>query len=140
MAAYGMTKTTRETHTGVRLTINETQLVGSDGQLSLSLEGMRCVAYEAAVPQIRGTVLKEQPFMKMGWNVAMDTLTSASPVKSFGLADLVALAAWKNPGGRVLEFGALNQATELIYTATATSSPGWKPSRTLLLGLITRLL
>lgn len=51
---------------GVRLTINETQLVGSDGQLLLSLEGMRCVAYEAAVPQIRGTVLKEQPFMKMG--------------------------------------------------------------------------
>ncbi|KHO10627.1 hypothetical protein MAA_11773 [Metarhizium robertsii ARSEF 23] len=115
---------------GVRLTINETQLVGSDGQLLLSLEGMRCVAYEAAVPQIRGTVLKEQPFMKMGWNVDMDTLTSASPVKSVGLADLVALAAWKNPGGRVLEFGALNstaicQATELInYTATATSKPG----------------
>lgn len=68
--------------------------------------------------------------MKMGWNVDMDTLTSASPVKSVGLADLVALAAWKNPGVRVLEFGALNstaicQATELInYAATATSKPG----------------
>lgn len=71
----------------------------------------------------------------------MDTLTSASPVKSVGLADPVALADWENPGGRVLEFGALNQATELInYTSTATSSPGWKPSRTLLLGLVTRVL
>ncbi|QLI73315.1 Reducing polyketide synthase DEP5 [Metarhizium brunneum] len=80
---------------GVRLTINETQLVGSDGRLLLSLE-----------------------------------VTSASPVKSVGLADLVALAPWKSPGVRVLEFGALNstaicQATELInYTATATSKPG----------------
>lgn len=63
--------------------------------------------------------------MKMGRNVDMDILTSASPVKSVGLADLVALAAWKNPGGRVLEFGALNQVTELInYTSTATSKPG----------------
>ncbi|KID64070.1 Beta-ketoacyl synthase, partial [Metarhizium hybridum] len=77
---------------GVRLTINETQLVGSDGQLLLSLE--------------------------------------ASPVKSVGLADPVALADWENPGGRVLEFGALNQATELInYTSTATARSTGAESR-----------
>ncbi|RDW80312.1 lovastatin diketide synthase LovF [Coleophoma cylindrospora] len=114
---------------GVRLTVNGAQLVGSDGQLLLSVENMRCVAYEAAVPQSRGAVLKEQPFMKMDWNIDIDTLTSESPVGFSGIEDLVAMAAWKNPGIKVLDFGGLNavavcQATELVdYTASAASTP-----------------
>ena len=123
------------------MTVNGTQLVGSDGQLLLSVEGMRCVAYEAAVPQSRGAALKEQPLMKMDWNVDIDTLTSESPLKSIGVADLVAMAAWKRPGTKVLEFGALNtpaavcQATELVnYTATAASTPEFEALQETLAG------
>jgi acyl transferase domain-containing protein/NADPH:quinone reductase-like Zn-dependent oxidoreductase len=112
---------------GVRLTVNGSQLVAHDGQMLLSVEGMRCIAYEAAVPQSRGVVLQEQPFTKMSWNVDVDTLTSASPVKSLSAADLVAIAAWKKPGLKVLEIGASEpalvcKATDLVnYTATAAS-------------------
>ncbi|KAK8102439.1 KR domain-containing protein [Apiospora sp. TS-2023a] len=112
---------------GARLTINGTQLVANDGQLLLSVEGMRCVSYEAAVPQSRSAALPDQPFTKMDWNVDIDTLTSESPLNAVGLVDLVAMAAWKKPGIRVLEFGALNaaavcQATEMINYTTAVAS------------------
>lgn len=114
---------------GARLTFNGLQMVGSDGQMLLSIEGMRCITYEAAVPQSRGAVLQEQPFMKMDWNVDIETLTSTSPVHSFNVEDLVVMAAWKKPGIKVLEFGAMEPATMcratsmMNYTTTAVSTP-----------------
>lgn len=83
-------------------------MVGSDGQLVLAINEMRCVAYEAAVPQRRGPVIKEQPFMKLAWNIDISTLTVQSPVEKLSVKDLVVLAAFKNPSIKVFELGALS--------------------------------
>lgn len=113
---------------GIRSFNSGTQLIGSDGQPVLAINEMRCVAYEAAVPQRRGAVIKEQPFMKLAWNIDIDTLTATSPVKKLSVQDLVVLAAFKNPGVKVLHVDALGQATSMCeatdlinYTATAAS-------------------
>lgn len=65
--------------------------------------------------------------MKLAWNIDIDTLTAESPVEKLSVKDLVVLAAFKNPGIKVLDFGALSpvsmcEVTDLIkYTATAAS-------------------
>ena len=112
---------------GIRSFNSGTQLVGSDGQVVLSVNEMRCVAYEAAVPQRREAVVKEQPFMKLAWNVDIDTLTRESPVEKYSVKDLAMLAAFKIPGIKVLDVDARNpvsmcETTDLInYTATTAS-------------------
>jgi NADPH:quinone reductase-like Zn-dependent oxidoreductase len=101
--------------------------VGSDGQLLLSIKGMRCVSYEAAVPQSRGSEIKEQPFMQMTWDIDIDTLTEPSPIKDLSTSDLVALAAFKKPDLKVLDLAAQDpvsicKTSELInYTATTAT-------------------
>ncbi|ORY03478.1 hypothetical protein BCR34DRAFT_492333 [Clohesyomyces aquaticus] len=115
---------------GIRSFNSGTQLVGSDGRLVLSINEMRCVAYEAAVPQKRGVTIREQPFMKVDWNIDIDTLTAKSPVADLSVKDLVVLSAFKNPGIKVLDIGTIEptsipEATEFIaYTATAATDSG----------------
>lgn len=93
---------------------------------------MRCVAYEAAVPQRSEAAIKEQPFMEMAWNIDVDTLNSKSPIEKLGVSDLVALAAFKNPGINVLEFGAPNpiaiceKVDQIRYTATAATQDAFE--------------
>ncbi|KAJ5307079.1 hypothetical protein N7508_006094 [Penicillium antarcticum] len=112
---------------GFRSFVSGTQLVGSDGQLLLSIKGMRCVSYEAAVPQSRGSEIKEQPFMQMTWDIDIDTLTESSPIKDLSTSDLVALAAFKKPGLKVLDLAAQDpvsicKTSDLInYTATTAT-------------------
>ncbi|PVH98499.1 KR-domain-containing protein, partial [Periconia macrospinosa] len=112
---------------GIRSFNSGTQLVGSDGNLLMSMERLHSVAYEAAVPQQRGNVIKEQPFTELAWNIDFDTLTSESPVAHLSVNDLVALVSFKYPGINVLEFGTTNMVSllkteDLIdYTAAAES-------------------
>jgi hypothetical protein len=102
-------------------------LVGDDGQAVLAISEMRCVAYEAAVPQKRQATIKESPFMKVTWNVDIDTLTAESPVSALSVKNLVAIAGFKKPGLKVLDIScaspsAIPETTDLIsYTVTATS-------------------
>jgi acyl transferase domain-containing protein/NADPH:quinone reductase-like Zn-dependent oxidoreductase len=117
---------------GIRSFDSGTQLVANDGEVLLSINNMRCVAYEAAVPQKSDAVIKEQPFMELSWNVDIDTLTSESPVKKYTTSDIVALAAFKNPGAKVLDFGAPNpvaicqKASAISYTATASAQDAYE--------------
>ncbi|KAL2802399.1 KR domain-containing protein [Aspergillus granulosus] len=113
---------------GIRSFNSGTQLVGSDGQLVLSINEMRCVAYEAAVPQRRGPVIKEQPFMKLAWNIDINTLTANSHVERLSINDLVVLEGFKTPGVKVLDIGnrlgaiSICEATDLIrYTVTGST-------------------
>ncbi|KAF2123659.1 hypothetical protein P153DRAFT_435814 [Dothidotthia symphoricarpi CBS 119687] len=107
----------------VRLTVNGTHLVGSSGQLLLSVEGIRYIAHEAAVPYSLDAVLQEQPCMKMDWNVDIDALMSARPMESVGVADL------EKPGIKFLDFGASEPATLchdtklMSYTAITALTP-----------------
>ncbi|KAJ5788020.1 hypothetical protein N7457_003010 [Penicillium paradoxum] len=53
-----------------------TKLIGADGQTILDGRNLRCVSYEAAVPQENSTKREREPYVETVWNPDVTTLTS----------------------------------------------------------------
>ncbi|KAF9884961.1 hypothetical protein FE257_000871 [Aspergillus nanangensis] len=114
------------TKRGNRAFVGSNELVASDGQVVMQIRDMRCVAYEAAVPQRLDSALPPQPYGEMVWKQDIDLLSSS--VGEMDAATLVELADFKHPGSRVLDIGGqtskalLEKMPQLQLTATETTS------------------
>ena len=90
---------------GLRSYVGGSQLVAGDGELLMEISDMRCISYEAALPQRADEQLKSQPYGEMAWKLDIDRLQYASKVPELSIPDLVELSLFKEPGSKVLEYG-----------------------------------
>lgn len=58
-----------------------TKLATESGELVLDVKSMRCVSYEAAVPQNATQTRKREPYMEVSWKPDVTTLTSPQAVR-----------------------------------------------------------
>ena len=125
------------TDRGSRSFVGSNQLVGSDGQLVMQIKDMRCVSYEAALPQRLSDLAPPQPYGKMVWKQDIDSLIRS---EDMDIATLVQLMVFKNPGCRVLDVGGQNSQDlldlmpDLRLTATATTAENVKELQEALMG------
>ncbi|PCG91451.1 Acyl transferase/acyl hydrolase/lysophospholipase [Penicillium occitanis (nom. inval.)] len=99
---------------GIRSFVSGSQLVANDGELLMDITDMRCVAYEAAVPQRAEEATEPQPYQETVWKVDIDnSLAWADKVDDLTVARLVESLAHKAPGSKVLEIGSENTASIL---------------------------
>lgn len=103
---------------GIRSFVSGSQLVTSDGELLMDITGLRCVAYEAAVPQKAGTEQKTQPYGEMVWKYDIDSLTSSAQLGITSVDDLIDLFAQKNPAVKVLDLGSGNALSVISKCAS----------------------
>lgn len=52
-----------------------TKLMGKSGNLIMDIKGLRCVAYEAAIPPIMSSLKSRQPYMQSSWMPDISTLS-----------------------------------------------------------------
>ena len=60
-----------------------TALATESGELVLDVKGMRCVSYEAAVPQTSTQARHREPYMEVSWKPDVTTLTSPQAVQVY---------------------------------------------------------
>ena len=60
-----------------------TKLATESGQLILDVKSMRCVSYEAAVPQNATEVRNREPYMEVSWKPDVATLTSPQVARAY---------------------------------------------------------
>lgn len=80
----------------------------SDGRLLLDLQGVHCIAYEAAVPQSIQQVPEKLPFWRTRWTPDLGlTLTSRALTECSGLSamDLITLLRDNDVSTRVIDIG-----------------------------------
>ncbi|KAL8921987.1 MAG: hypothetical protein Q9208_005441 [Pyrenodesmia sp. 3 TL-2023] len=112
---------------GLRSYVGGSQLVADNGELLMEISDMRCVSYEAALPQRAEEPLRPQPNGKMAWKLDIDRLRFASKLPSLSVPDLVELSVFKYPGSKVLEYGSFYTHETLFkledshYTVAETS-------------------
>ena len=90
-----------------------TQLATESGELVLDVKSMRCVSYEAAVPQNATEARKREPYAEVSWkpDVTSMTLTQAANAcpdpqsEPDVIGKIVELLDHKSPLGRVLLLG-----------------------------------
>ena len=90
---------------GTRSFIGSNQLVASDGEVLMEISDMRFTLYEAAVPQRADEYLKPQPYGEMVWKFDFESLEASDALGELEIAQLVELAAFKDPKIRVMEIG-----------------------------------
>lgn len=98
---------------GIRSFVSGSQLVASNGELLMDITDMRCVAYEAAVPQRTEEATEPQPYQETVWKADIDSLAWAEKVDDLTVAKLAEALAHKAPGAKVLEIGSENTASIL---------------------------
>ncbi|KAL8723272.1 MAG: hypothetical protein Q9225_000394 [Loekoesia sp. 1 TL-2023] len=109
---------------GLRSYRGGSQLVADDGELLMEINDMRCISYEAAVPQRADEPLKSQPYGEMAWKLDIDRLQYASKIPDLSIPDLVGLSLFKKPKSKVLEYGShythdtLFRLDDVSYTIT----------------------
>ena len=109
---------------GLRSYVGGSQLVADDGELLMEISDMRCISYEAALPQRTEEPLKSLPYSEMAWNLDIDRLHSATEIPSLSIPDLVQLSLFKKPECKILEYGShythetLSRFKNSAYTAT----------------------
>ncbi|KAB8069924.1 KR domain-containing protein [Aspergillus leporis] len=94
---------------GVRAFNGHSELKANDGELLMQIRNMRCMAYEAAVPQQAGEPAKPQPYGEMAWKLDVDTLRGQVNLDIASFAELV---YFKKPESKILIFGA--EAVEAV--------------------------
>ncbi|KAI5867271.1 KR domain-containing protein [Durotheca rogersii] len=110
---------------GIRNFNTSAQMTAYDGELVVEVTNLRCVSYEAAVPQKPPSALTEAPYGEMVWGVDFDSLKTASDIDGLSIADLVNLALFKHPGKKVLHVGSsdarniLQKSPRAAYTIIA---------------------
>jgi acyl transferase domain-containing protein/NADPH:quinone reductase-like Zn-dependent oxidoreductase len=103
---------------GARLFTAHNELVASgDGRVVMQIKGMRCSAYEAAIPQgYAAEVVKAQPYSNVVWKVDVDyphvRVAGGEIQLDMDTAEFVELAVFKHPGTRVLAAGVDPQQVE----------------------------
>ncbi|KAH8692502.1 polyketide synthase [Phaeosphaeriaceae sp. PMI808] len=85
---------------GQRLFNAHNQLVAEDGQVLVEIKSMRCIAYEAAIPQRLEAVVQPQPYSQLVYKPDASCLRGTQTHLS--IADFVELAEFKTPGLKVL--------------------------------------
>ena len=118
---------------GNRSFLSGSQLIASDGEVLMNLSDMRCVAYEAAVPQQAQTALKPQPYMQMVYKPDFDLLDLSGSKSQSTVQDLIDIMVHKNAALKVLDFdaqttaiGDLVKSQSLDYTVAASSEDALK--------------
>ena len=90
-----------------------TQLATESGELVLDVKSMRCVSYEAAVPQNATEVRKREPYAEVSWKPDVTSVTSTQAANAYPdlqsesdvIGKIVELLDHKSPLGRVLLLG-----------------------------------
>ena len=112
---------------GLRSYVGGSQLVADDGELLMEISDMRCVSYEAALPQRAEKPLNPQPYGEMAWNLDIDRLKYAAKIPNLSIPDIVHLSMFKKPGAKLLECGSyyaheiLSRLEKSFYTACAAT-------------------
>ncbi|KAH8704702.1 putative polyketide synthase [Talaromyces proteolyticus] len=120
---------------GIRSFVSGSQLVASDGELLMDITNMRCVAYEAAVPQRIEEVLEPKPFQELVWEYDIDSINSDEQLREMDVGKIVELVGHKSPDARVLEFGSENLSSTLdkcpyvSYTVAVRSTEALEESK-----------
>ncbi|KAL8969810.1 MAG: hypothetical protein Q9183_001817 [Haloplaca sp. 2 TL-2023] len=90
---------------GLRSYRGGSQLVADDGELLMEISDMRCVSYEAALPQRVDEAIESKPYGEMAWKLDIDSLRHSSKVPSLSIPDLVDILRFKKPSTKILEYG-----------------------------------
>lgn len=98
---------------GIRSFISGSQLVASDGELLMDIINMRCVAYEAAVPQKSEHRIESLPYGEMVWKHDIDSLATTSHPENIDISNLFELVAHKDSASKILEIGFSNTSAVL---------------------------
>ena len=94
-----------------------TKLASESGELILDVKGLRCVAYEAAVPQNAIEVRKREPYMEVSWKPDLTCLSSSQVLQAYpgihsetdAIGKIIELLHHKSPLGSVLVLGELSE-------------------------------
>jgi len=84
------------------------QLMSDEGKLLLELQGVHCVAYEAAVPQLIQENQQKLPYWQMRWmpDLRLNKISRALKVYTKpSVSDIVVLLCHNNSSTRVLDIG-----------------------------------
>jgi len=90
-----------------------TQLMTKSGIKVMDVKNLRCVAYEAAIPQLASDVMEREPYLGISWRPDIDTLTALQLRQAYPriqsesglLCKLVELLNHKDPLTSVLLVG-----------------------------------
>ncbi|KAL8902624.1 MAG: hypothetical protein Q9207_004524 [Kuettlingeria erythrocarpa] len=96
-----------------------TKLVTESGQLVLDVKSLRCVAYEAAVPQQESGTKAQEPYSELVWKPDIEDLTTENASQAFrdvhsgadGVGRIVELLNHKSPLNDLLLMGPPNTET-----------------------------
>ncbi|KAJ6172830.1 KR domain-containing protein [Penicillium chermesinum] len=86
---------------GIRAFNGHSELKANDGELLMQIRNMRCMAYEAAVPQHGGDPAKPQPYAEMVWKLDVDAFETVD----LDVASFAELFHFKKPESRILISG-----------------------------------
>jgi acyl transferase domain-containing protein/NADPH:quinone reductase-like Zn-dependent oxidoreductase len=87
---------------GLRNFDTSAQMVAADGEVLAEISNLRCVSYEAAVPQKDSSALRPAPYGEFTWEVDVD---STDKVEDLSAADLTNSVLYKYPSKKVLHLG-----------------------------------
>ena len=90
-----------------------TKLATESGEVVLDVRSLRCVAYEAAVPQVAAPVRKREPYMEVSWKPDITSMTPSQALQAYpdiqsetdSIGKVVELFHHKSPLGSVLVLG-----------------------------------
>ena len=88
-----------------RAYLSNSQLITDDGQLLAEFINVRCMSYEAALPQKAPSRFTRQPYQRMEWTADMSFLDAPKEVDFFSqprLESIVRLLTHKNASSRIL--------------------------------------
>lgn len=96
------------------------QLRSNDGRLALDLQGVHCVAYEAAVPQSIQESQQDLPYWRMQWMPDLGLIPLSEALKTFtgfDIVDVVTLLCHNNASTRILDVGG-NVTADIVKSRT----------------------
>lgn len=123
---------------GIRNFETGAQMISENGEVVVEISSLRCVSYEAGVPQKADAALSDAPYGNMVWDLDFDSLQTVSDIMDLNSADLVNLALFKNPGWRVLHLGSsfvqdiLDKNRRADYTVALTTDSEIETARAVL--------
>lgn len=90
---------------GIRSFVSGSELVACDGEVLMHITDMRCVAYEAAVPQRLHEAIETQPYLHMVWKQDIDSLGLSKSSVNMDIDTLVEHVAHKRTQAKILMIG-----------------------------------
>ena len=108
---------------GLRLYVGDSQLVAENRELLMEISDIRCINYEAALPQSAEQPLKSLPYGEMAWKLDIDRLSSVTAIPDLSIPSLVDLALFKKPESKVLDYGSHYTHETLLETRTRSTQP-----------------